>query len=65
MKIDLVEAELFHVDRWTDTMKLIVAFPNFQMHQRNVKLSHRFSLLMDDIQIGEQSKLYAECINDR
>jgi hypothetical protein len=29
MKIRQVEAELFHADRQTDMMKLIVAFRNF------------------------------------
>jgi len=29
MKTRLVEAELFHTDRWTDMMKLIVALRNF------------------------------------
>jgi len=29
MKIRLMGAELLHVDRWRDMMKLIVAFHNF------------------------------------
>jgi hypothetical protein len=35
MKIHPVEAKLFHVDRWTDVMKLIVTFRNFVNAPKN------------------------------
>jgi len=37
MKICPVEAELFHLDRQTDMMKLIFAFQNFAKVPKNVK----------------------------
>jgi len=40
MKIRPVGAELFHVDRQTDMMKLIDAFRNFAQAPKNDKLSH-------------------------
>jgi len=35
MKFHSVGVELFHVDRWTDMMKLIVTFCNFGKVCRN------------------------------
>jgi hypothetical protein len=39
MKICPVEAELFHADRWTDMMKLIVVFRNFTKAPKNKTVS--------------------------
>jgi hypothetical protein len=45
------------MDGQTNTMKLIVAFPNFQTHQRNVKSSRSFSLLIDDYPNWQEVKI--------
>jgi hypothetical protein len=36
MKIHSVEADLFHVDGWTDVMKLAVGFHNFLNVPKNI-----------------------------
>jgi hypothetical protein len=38
MEIHPVGAELFHVDGWTDMMKLIVTFQNFANTPKNGRL---------------------------
>jgi len=45
MKIRPVDAELLHVDRWTDMTKLIVAFRNFRNASKNVRM----------VRIGEEA----------
>jgi hypothetical protein len=44
MKICPVEAELFHADRQTDMMKLIVAFRNFTKAPKNITVSTSLSI---------------------
>ena len=47
MKIRLVGAELFHVDRRTDMTKLIVAFRNFAPSPKNLWICrYIFSVLI-------------------
>jgi len=38
MEICTVGAELFHVDRWTDMLKMIFTFRNFANTPKNVNL---------------------------
>jgi hypothetical protein len=49
MKVLAVGAELFHVDRWTDMTKLIVAFCNFANAPKNIKTK---SLVTEQVSIA-------------
>jgi hypothetical protein len=44
MKIHLVVAELIHVDRWTDMMKLIGAYEYLYEYAKKVAIDNLFQL---------------------
>jgi hypothetical protein len=51
MKIHLMGVEVFHADRWTDMMKLIVDFHNF------ANAPNKETRLLIDIPISEDKNL--------
>ena len=51
IKIHLVEAKLFHVDKWmeTDMTKLIVAIQNFANMPKNTSVTHKVLIKVKNV----------------